>query len=171
VVIFPNVPARFHSDFSISESVARLSAAIQSPFSSLTFARTVGRVNAAKVTLWRVQPTFRNSFKPVFVGRFRDDAGGVVLEGRFTLFASSKAFMTIWLGAALLITAYSVFLSGVVAIVNRDWRAFAFVPIGFAFFGVGVAFVRLCWGLSRSDVDVLSHRIRSALSSVNSAAT
>jgi hypothetical protein len=127
------------------------------------FGCAAGGVSRAKVTLCRLQPNFRNSFKPVFVGRFSDDAGGVVLDGRFTLAIATKAFMTIWLSFALLIAAYSVFMAGFIAIADRQWRAFSVVPIGLTMFGVGVAFIHLCWGLSRSDMDFLSRTIRGAL--------
>lgn len=127
------------------------------------FECAAGGVSSAKVTLCRLQPNFRNSFKPVFVGRFSDRAGSVVLDGRFTLAMATKAFMMIWLSLALLITAYSVFMAGFFAVADRQWSAFSVVPVGLTMFAVGVAFIHLCWGLSRSDMDFLSRTIRGAL--------
>src|SRR5256885_5120483 len=103
--LYRDVPAQFPSDFSLMASVERLRRRTKrTVFSALFRQAAVGPVTESKVRLQRVIPLFRNSFKPIFVGRFEHSHGRVILQGRFTMFLFSKIFMTAWLGFALVWT-------------------------------------------------------------------
>src|SRR3989442_9859820 len=96
--LYGDVPVRFPSAFSLAESVMRLRASTKrSVFLSLFHQSAVGPVHESRVRLQRVIPFFGNSFKPIFIGAFHQDHGGVFLEGSFTMFLFSKVFMTVWL--------------------------------------------------------------------------
>jgi hypothetical protein len=168
-LLFGNVKVRFLSDFSLKESVQRLSDRTErTVFSALFRQAVVGPVTDSSVRLQRVIPMFGNSFKPTFVGRFREDQGQVVLEGRFTMFRHSKVFMTIWLAFSLLWTLMAA-AGAVLVMVGRaeqppnEWWSLFFPLIGLGFFFLGVGFVRGCWWLSRSDMASIASVIEAAL--------
>jgi len=166
--VFVSVPARFPSDFSVSQSVERLRAHTKRTiFSALFRQAAVGPVSESRVRLQRVIPMFGNSFKPIYVGAFTLRQGRVVLDGRFTTFRSAKAFMCIWFSIGLTIVAITV-VGALKAIVEHrlsDQPALLLAPLGpLAFLLVGVGFVRGCWWLSRGDIPYLTAVIEAALS-------
>ncbi len=168
--LYGDIPARFPSDFSLSESVARLREGTKrSIFSALLRQAAVGRVTASRVRLQRVIPFFGNSFKPIFVGTFTESHGRVVLEGRFTMFLFSKVFMTVWLAFAVVWTLLAAF-AVIMAVSDNPGKlggqpmTLLFPLVGVAFFVAGVAFVRFSWWLSRKDMTFLEPVIRQALS-------
>ena len=167
--LFGNVPVRFPSEFPLSESVARLRARTKrSVFVSLFERSAAGPVTESRVRLQRVIPFFGNSFKPIFVGRFEHSHGRVILQGRFTMFLFSKIFMTAWLGFAVVLTiiAAAATLHTVMrsdANPEQDLMTLLFPLVGIGFFLAGVAFVRGCWWLSRSDIPFLTSVIQAAL--------
>jgi hypothetical protein len=163
--LYRDIPARFPSDFALTESVERLRARTgRSVLSALFHQSAVGPVNESRVRLQRVIPLFGNSFKPIFVGRFHQSQGRAVLEGRFTMFLFSKVFMTVWLAFALVWT-----ITSAVAALRAVGRGHAkpmamlFPLVGVLFFLTGVGFVRCCWWLSRNDMAFLGSVIRAAL--------
>jgi len=165
-----DVPVEVHSAFSQHDSVQRLREVTKrSVFSSLFSQAAVGRVTATDVRLQRVIPMFGNSFKPIFVGQFRETNGRVVLSGRFTMFLFSKIFISVWLSFALMWTVLallSVFgMSGIQATASsgNPLVVSLFPLIGFGFFVAGILFVRFCWWLSRSDMKYLTDVITRAL--------
>lgn len=167
--LYGDVPARFSSEFPLTESVARLRERTgRSIFASLFHESAVGPVTESRVRLQRVIPFFGNSFKPIFAGAFRQKQGRVFLEGRFTMFLFSKVFMTIWLTFALMWTIVAVLV--VLRVVRDDpgrlgggSATLLFPIIGLGFFVVGIVFIRFCWWLSRSDIAYLSSVIQQAL--------
>ena|SRR5438552_5370954 len=160
--LYGDVPARFLSAFSLSESVARLRARTKrSVFASLLHESAVGPVGESRVRLQRVIPLFGNSFKPIFVGAFHHEHGRVVLEGRFTMFLFSKIFMTTWLTFALVWT----ILAALSVLRALRGEAMAALPplFGIGFFVFGIALVRTSWWLSRNDIPYLTSVIQAAL--------
>ena len=159
-LLYGAVPADFESAFGLEESVRRLSAATErSVFGALTHQAAVGRVSEARVSLQRVNPFVRNSFKPFYIGEFREINGRLVLSGRFTMLWWVKAFMTFWFGFCLLWTALAI-----LPLLARDPHTWWFPFAGVGMFAVGVAFVALCKRLARNDVPWLSKVIQDALS-------
>ena len=159
--LFGDIPVEVHSPFSLHDSVQRLREVTKrSVFSSLFSQAAAGRVTATDVRLQRVIPMFGNSFKPIFVGKFRETNGQVVLSGRFTMFLFSKIFMSVWLSFWLiwtLLAALSVLGIGDVQAPPSTGL------IGVVFFVAGILFVRFCWWLSRSDMKYLTGVITQAL--------
>lgn len=171
-LLFGNVPARFPSAFSLSESVDRLQANTKRHILSSLFRQSaVGPVSEGLVRLQRVIPLVGNSFKPIFVGAFRVSEGQVVLEGKFTMFRFSKVFMTFWLAFSLLwsFVAISLGLKPMPMATEQTEHIHTLVSLLFPFAGiimffVGIVFVRVCWRLSRGDIGYLSRVIAGALS-------
>ena len=168
--LFGDVPVEVHSAFSLHDSVQHLREVTKrSVFSSLFSQAAVGRVTATDVRLQRVIPMFVNSFKPIFVGQFRQTNGRVVLSGRFTMFLFSKIFMSVWLSFALIWTFLALLsvlgMSSVQASPSSGNPLFIslFPLIGAGFFVAGILFVRFCWWLSRSDMKYLTDVITRAL--------
>jgi len=83
------------SDYSIEESVQRLSDVVNS---STHGDRIVGRVAADNVVVHRVVSWEGNTFKPIFFGLFVTSNGKTHLRGEFTMSGFTKAFLTIWFG-------------------------------------------------------------------------
>jgi hypothetical protein len=149
------VPAEFESAFGLEESVRRLAAATER---SIPYAHpheaAVGRVSEKRVWIRRANPRVGNSFKPFYIGRFRQAGRRVVLSGRFTPALFPKLFMTFWLGLCL---AWTV----TVMVYGREWWA----PLpGLGLFAFGVVMVVLGKRSNRSDIPWLSEVIRNALS-------
>jgi hypothetical protein len=87
-----------------------------------------------------------------------------MLEGRFTLFRTTKIFMTFWFVFVLLWTplAFIAVVSDVGLL--RKQPELVLLPVGsVAFFFLGLVFLRLGWWISRRDVDFLSAVISGAL--------
>lgn len=159
-LLYGAVAADFESAFGLEESVKRLSAATErSVFGALTHQAAVGRVSTDRVSLQRVIPFVGNSFKPFYIGEFRQINGRVVLTGRFTMLWWVKAFMTFWFGFCIFWTALAI-----LPLLARDPHTWWFPFAGAGMFAVGVAFVALCKRLSRNDVPWLSRVIQDALS-------
>lgn len=107
-----------------------------------------------------MQPLFGNSFKPMFRGRFVESDGRVVLRGVYEVAKSTRAYMTLWLGLAALITALGV----VGSLIVPDDEVIPLAPfVPLAFFALGVGFVRWGWWYSRDDIVVMNIVIKRAL--------
>ena len=158
-ILYGSTPAEFKSDYSLTESIARLRAATRrSVFKALAGPAAVGRVTESSVRLQRVIPMVGNSFKPFFIGRFETRDDGVYLAGKFSMLLFVKAFMTVWFGACLAFT----FLPAIVT--YRTHGAPWWFSLGsLGMFGAGLGFVALCKWFARNDVAWLSDVIGSAL--------
>jgi hypothetical protein len=157
--LYGSTPAEFKSGFGLSESVARLRAATRrSAFGVLAQQAAAGPVDESRVRLQRVIPMTRNSFKPLFVGRFEVRGEAVYLTGRFTLHLFVKAFMTVWFGGVL---ALGVTL-GAKAITTQGGN---WLPIlaALGMFAAGVTLVGFGMWLARNDAGWLSKVIQTAL--------
>lgn len=161
-LVYGGVPAEFQSAYGLDESVRRLAEATgRSVFSALTRQRAVGTVRHARVSLQRVIPFTGNSFKPFFIGEFREHNGRVKLVGRFTMHWFAKAFMSVWFGFILLWTLMAL----VALIFHGPQENWIFPLFGAGLFVAGVLFILLCKWFSRNDAAWLSNTISKALSS------
>ena len=165
--LFENIPFSCESKFSLEDSVFRLRENTKrSVFSSLFKQKAAGRVSSSKVSLQRVIPFFGNSFKPIFVGKFKEEKGRVYLEGKFTTFLLSKIFMAVWFSFALLWTVIAIIQVAETFSSQTDrlsYEAFLFPVGGIIFIGIGVLFIKLCWRLSAKDIDYLKNVVVEAL--------
>jgi hypothetical protein len=150
----------FVSSYDLAESVTRLQAATKS-WSLFNVSRemAVGRVSEARVSLRRMIPMVGNSFKPVFVGRFEQAQGTVVLAGRFGLSWFVKLFMVYWFGFCALFVVLSL-----LAVMHKPAAAFMSLA-GVGMFVLGLGMTRLFAWFSRNDPAWLSDVIRMAIHS------
>jgi hypothetical protein len=158
-LLFESTPAEFRSDYSIAESVQRLSAVTSRWGLSLSQTQAVGKVSPDRVRLQRVIPMVRNSFNPFFTGHFETRDGRTVLTGHFAMSVYTRIFMTLWLAMA---TAFTVELfAGDVRSTNGTT---AWPPLVTLLFPVGgIGFVLLAKWFARNDVPWLSAVITRAL--------
>lgn len=159
-LLYQSTPAEFVSGYGLSESVARLRAATQrSAFTMLGETTAVGRVSEGSVSLQRVIPMVRNSFKPFFFGRFEQRQGVTILCGRFTMHGFVKIFMSVWLGFVTLVLLGFVF-SFARGTSNLHGPV---VLVPFAMLGGGLGLVAFGNWLARNDAAWLSGVIARAL--------
>ena len=150
-------PARFPADASPAEVIARLGKALES--SSFTL-RSVpglkGSASASYVYLTRQSQISSGGFKPHFVGKVSDDAGGAVLSGVYSL---SWAFGVVF-GAVVLAAA------GWVAGGIGDWLAGA--PLARAghrtlVLAAVLAVAAIARRQAQGDMDWMSARLRQVI--------
>jgi hypothetical protein len=157
-LLFASTPARFESAYGLDESVQRLAAASRrSRFAAPKSQEMVGEVTVSLVSLVRVMPLARNSFKPCFRGAFTSVGGRTLLIGAFGMHPAVRVFMCIWFGFLLAIE-----LPGTWQIVVKGGNP-----------GLLASFAdMLCFGwamlyfgnwLARNDIAWLSGRIQQAL--------
>ena len=131
--LYGSRPAQFESDFGLEESVQRLSDAIYAPLFVIGGAPQVrGNASERYVSIHRVVPGVRNSFRPVFTGAFHEHAGRIVLRGGYSLDDATKLFMSLWLGLCLAIAValtVAVFREGAL-------NFYPLVPLAMLVFGV-----------------------------------
>jgi hypothetical protein len=158
-LLFESTPAEFRSDYSIAESVQRLTAVTGRWGLSLSQTQAVGKVSADKVRLQRVIPMVRNSFKPFFTGHFETRDGHTVLTGHFAMLMAARIFMVIWLAMATLFTV--AFLAGGLRSANGTpaWSPLiaVLIPVG------GIGLIALGKWFARNDVAWLSDVMTRAL--------
>jgi hypothetical protein len=159
-MLFDSTTAEFSCAFDLAESVARLRAATKrSGFASLDETAAVGTVAQDRVRLRRVIPMVRNSFQPIFIGRFESRRGCLVLAGKFTVSPVVKIVMTFWFAMvgvfalAALIGAFAP--QGPHALLFR-LQPFLMICFGFAIVAAGK------W-LARNDAAWLTRVISEAL--------
>ncbi len=128
-------------------------------FSLLDKQKAVGRVDKTRVSLQRVIPMVRNSFKPFFIGQFVEEDGRVILKGQFTMHRCAKIFMSFWFGFCLFWTLLAIAL-----LVARDPKKWWLPFFGLEMISAGVAIVWTGKWFARNDIAWLSEVIRNALS-------
>ena len=119
----------------------------------------VGTVKETRVSLQRVIPMVGNSFKPVFVGRFEETGGKVVLRGSFSMSRFTRLFMAFWFGA-LIFSGAVMLVGGIGGAVPDDWIGLSVI---LAMIGLGLGLVKAGQWFSRKDTVWLSNVIASAL--------
>lgn len=155
---FSRTLVTFESDYSLLESIERLSASTRRPsFSGRSVQAAVGKVEARRVWLVRSIPYVSNSFAPIFKGAFEELDGRVVLRGSFGMHVVVKVFMCVWFGGLIAMT---------VPIALREpghsnaWIG-VFAALGMSVLGLGV--VTAGKWFARNDEAWLSAVIRGAL--------
>lgn len=166
--IFHGIPVSFKSDFSLDESMSRLSDSVNSKFFSSPYKeRPYGRVDGKKVKLQRFIPYFGNSYRPVFIGYFSLKESGVFLEGKWTTSLSRK-FFGICKIAFIISSLLMVAITILGMILNNkhfaNWYYLLLPPvIATIFLKIEVVFARLHWRNSCDDIGYLSNLITSVL--------
>lgn len=158
-LLYGAVPAEFESAFDLDQSVRRLGSATgRTIFAALLQQRAVGKVSASRVSLQRAIPFVGNSFKPFFIGSFRETDNRVVLSGRFTTHRMTKVFMSVWFGGCVVWT-IGVIAGVLIEDLNKWWVPF----IGLGMICAGIAMVWVSKWFASNDVAWLSGVIRDAL--------
>lgn len=154
-------PAAFESRYSVSESVSRLAKVVKpSLFRALAQESAVGTVTEQRVSIQRVIPLMRNSWKPFFIGSFRSVGTKILLSGHFTYAPSVKIFMSFWFG---FLAIWTVLAAGALFAGAAD--AYWLPLFGVAMFAAGIGMVRIGKWFARNDVAWLSRVISEALDS------
>jgi hypothetical protein len=168
-LLYGSVSAEWESAYPLEESVTRLRAAtLRSVFSALAEPAAVGTVSESRVKLQRVIPMVGNSFKPFFLGQFVKRGERVFLTGRFTMLLIAKIFMSLWFGL-LAFVSIAALVSMLAAPAERPGHiSLVLGPLAMMAFGIGM--LRLGKWFCRNDVAWLTHVIRRAISTMDSAA-
>jgi len=157
-VLYGSTPAAYASDFPLEESVRRLADAVYAPLIDFGHApRVVGHASERYVSVHRVVPGMKDSFRPVFTGAFHERNGRVFLRGGYALRDAVKLFMSLWLLLCLALTVTTtsmVFEAGAFSLVPL-------VPLGL--FAVGVLWVWNGRANSRKDIALIGEAITRAL--------
>jgi hypothetical protein len=158
-MFFSTEPIEFRTGMALDNAVASLRAASsRSVFGSITREAATGKVTEKKVVLQRTIPFMGNSFKPIFVGRFRSESGETILRGVFTTHWTTKIFMAFWFGGCFIWTLLVLFMALVRP--TELW----FLPLaGLGMLLLGSGFVRFARWLARNDQTYLNAVISRAL--------
>lgn len=158
-LVYGGTAISFRSRLTIAESVSRLSAIVEpSLLGSLTRQCAVGTVKDDRVSIQRAIPFVGNSWKPFFIGSFKQVDGQTVLEGSFTMSPWVKGFMSVWFG---FIGVWVVL--AIVATLRNPSANWLFPLFGIVLFCAGAAMVRAGKWFARNDIAWLSRLIEGAL--------
>ncbi len=161
IALFHKTPAKFESNFSLADSVERLSATVKSsPIRSALKETLVGRVKSDKVRISRYRPRRGNSFKPYFHGKFKIVDGATVLSGYFSIHSMVKIIMSI-IYIFMILFAVLAFLSslGEESVLEGLKSAIG----GLIALVIPELFVRFGQWYSRGDLEFISEIIASSL--------
>jgi hypothetical protein len=149
----------FESAYGMDESLQRLKSATRRQSFFSVEEGAVGTVSESRVSLQRVVPMVRNSFKPFFVGHFEHRGAKVILTGRFRLNTFVKVFLVFWMG----MVGFMTLTGALAASTSRGVLPLPLMGAGMLIFAV----LLTAFGgwLSRSDPAWLSAVIQSALNS------
>lgn len=158
-LLYESTPAEFVSDFSLLESVSRLSENVKRHIILTLFKESaVGRVSVSRVRLERAKPFVGNGYKPNFYGEFRERNGFVVLTGAFMLPLFTRVFMSIWFGGiafGCVLTLSSIF--------GPDPSRAIGAIFCIAMFSFGCLMMSFSKSRSKGDIEWISNVIRTAL--------
>jgi hypothetical protein len=161
-VLYKSQPVTFRVRGPAESGVDRLSRATKSSW--FLFAdkeALIGSVTPSRVVLRHYRPLFPNRFAPIFVGYFRGEPGGAVLEGRFTLSLFSKALVSLWLSGvafALLFTLLNLIIGE-----PPFYKRVAAVAFAALLFFCGLAVPNLGWWLGRRDIEYITQKVHDSL--------
>lgn len=148
-----------HFDMPLDVAVKRLQTKVDSAILPWTASGAMfGTVSKDHVRIQRVHPRIQNSFKPVFIGAFREVDDTAQLVGVVRLNRFIQLYITFWLGLVSL----SLILFSVAAMLGpaQSW----FIPfIVVLMLVVGVALIYLSNWLTRNDTDWLKTHIERAV--------
>src|SRR5437870_9458368 len=104
-ILYGSKPVSFPSPYTAEIAMQRLSSIVQRTALNIWFQEgLVGKVTPTRVALYHHRFPLRNSFKPIFIGKFTLRNGATVLEGYFSMHWLVKGFMTIWFGGLAIVT-------------------------------------------------------------------
>jgi hypothetical protein len=158
-LLFFRQPLEVASDFSLEETIDRLSSQIDSSLSArLVGESAVGRIWGRQVWIqWGGECLPPNSFRPCFFGRFYDDEH-VSLQGAFTLHVFTRVFLCFLYGSLAIFS-----LVGLATLIDDPWEGVQMC------FGAGVMFA-VIYGIARfanyasaHHIDHVTELIRSVL--------
>lgn len=160
-MLYNSTSASFQTPYDIHDAVERLRAVTKPrAFGALTSQAAVGRVSETDVSLQRVIPSFRNPFKPCFIGHFEPTASGTRLVGRFTMPWVIKLLVTVWISFCVLWTAAASWF----VIASGNGERWYFPLFGVCMLVAGGLVVKVGMWLGRNDVAWLTDVISDALS-------
>jgi hypothetical protein len=155
-------PVTFHLRTPVEIGAQRLSSATKSSGYLFAFQEAlIGSVTTSRVVLRHHHPLYQTRFGPIFVGDFRGEPGGAVLEGRFTLSLFSKVVTGLWLSSVALVFLWTVLnlLIGQPPFYTR----IASVLFAVLLFLCGLAIPSLGWWLGRRDIEYITRRVHDSL--------
>lgn len=163
-LIFKAAAAQFESDYSLDESVARLSKLTADNFFwKLTYPEMIGSISESGVSLRRCD-LLSNPFRPYFSATFDKRGDKIVLVGRFAMKSFAELVISACFGF-LLLGIVSAFLATVFNGGVQDWMI---LIGGVEVFLALTAIVRFGQWQTRDDVRWMTVRIRNALSEKSS---
>jgi hypothetical protein len=159
-LFYGKVPIQFVSQYSVEESVARLSAVVKPSILCAVMEQcAVGSVTQKEVCIQRVIPFIRNSWKPYFYGSFMMVGDAVILKGVFSYSKSMQVVMTLWFGFLIL-----WILTASITALSKSPSDFLPMQFGFVMLLFGITIVSLGKCFARNDIVWLSRVITKALS-------
>ncbi|MFC1751423.1 hypothetical protein ACFL2V_21835 [Pseudomonadota bacterium] len=162
-LIYHSEPFEMSFDLPLKKAVDRLHSKVgRTAFSCLLSQGMVGSVSEEKVHVQRVIPMVQNSFKPVFVGSFRQEGDKTVLSGVLRFSRFNQVSMSIWFGFIIL-----WILISLVFVALKPADAWFFPLGGILMFALGVGLVKVCKWFSRNDKDWLYENIGRAINTHN----
>jgi hypothetical protein len=153
--------ATFDVPGTAEEGLRLLSDAVHSPYAFSFVQSLVGSVGDTQVTVWRYRPFVRNSFFPVFYGRFVERTGGATLAGRFAMHRVTKIFMSIWLTAVFCFAVMAILGMLTAAETSNSEPLLLFVPV--TMLVLGLVLVHTGSWFARGDIAYITREIRKAL--------
>jgi hypothetical protein len=171
-LLFAKKSVSFASEYGLEESVQRLQAAIKKPLwiPFVPQKGVAGKVSAAKVALYYLNPRIANSFAPHYRGSFQTRNGKVFLDGHFSMHPFSKACCALWFGllAVMGIFAITLTLWDFISPSGKNHTLLSFlITIGSlsAMACCGIGLLTFSKWLARNDEGHISETISSALQS------
>jgi len=169
-MIFGSHPASYPAIGSPADAAERLSMHVQqSVFRTMFTEAIVGKVTVDKVVLSRYRPWIRNSFNPVFRGRFVFLDGRTMLTGVFGLHKFVKIFMSVWFGFLLVFSVLAITM-GIKESLRQGISIWVGILSGHTMCAVATVLGLLGCGLvwfgrriSRSDIEYISNSIQEAI--------
>jgi hypothetical protein len=160
--LYKSEPVTFRLRTPVEIGAEQLSRATKSSGYRFAFQEAlVGSVTTSRVVLRHYRPLFHDRFAPIFVGDFRGEPGGAVLEGRFTLSLFSKVLTSLWLSGVALLFLWTVF--NLITGQPPFYRRIAAVLFTVLLFLFGLAFPSLGWWLGKRDIEYITRKVHDSL--------
>jgi hypothetical protein len=152
-----NALLRIYSPYTPQECAKRLSVTIASKRGSPS-ASVVGRVDESSMRLSK-RISYNNSFQTFLTATMHPEGSGTVIEGKFTMSAYTRIFMSVWFGGIVLFGGIHFFIS----VQHHTLPPILTGPPGMLLFAF--LLFRLCRYLARNDVAVITDFLRQTLDS------
>jgi hypothetical protein len=170
--IFGRQHLNFVSQYNPKEAAQRLKQnTVEAPFFFCWWWQEdalIGTVTEEKVRLLWVMGQTRNSFNPIFTGRFKSTNGGSILEGSYSIHWFVKIFLCLWFGGL----AAGVSIATIVVLKGHGFKVFSSAHgIGLLIFLVfaglmaagGIGLVAFGKRISAESLKAVTERIETSL--------